>query len=285
MLKRIMNLHEEATHTRLRAACERYGALVYPKVRLADILPIEGSQISGDEYRFALRSHFDFVIANKQQQPLFAVEFDGIFHKTETQKKRDIKKNQLCAKFNLPLLRINSNYLLKKYHGMDVLSWLVKVWFVSESFDRAQQEGIIPPDEPFIPSSIISTDKEHEGFYLWLSRTARSKIQKLYESGVCKDYIPSYLVGIDKDNIYRGIAYLRIDDKVGISTETAMRGQQFPVSLDEILEDILVCELYEKLKEALKEKSKAQQLSQINKRVAVLQSNCHCISSLVYTPP
>ncbi len=50
-LKKILNLHEEATHLRLKDVCEKHGANIYSKVRLADVLPIEGSGISDAEYR------------------------------------------------------------------------------------------------------------------------------------------------------------------------------------------------------------------------------------------
>ena len=100
MLKRLLNLHEEATHTRLKAVCDDYKASVYLKIRLADVIPIEGSGISDKEFSFALKSHFDFVIFDSNYEPLFAVEFDGHFHRNSSQIQRDKLKNKLCDKFN-----------------------------------------------------------------------------------------------------------------------------------------------------------------------------------------
>ena len=74
-LKKILNLHEEATHARLRKACQDWNARVYEKVRLADIFPIERSGIPDEQYRFALQAHFDFVIADSNHTPLFSVKF------------------------------------------------------------------------------------------------------------------------------------------------------------------------------------------------------------------
>jgi len=43
MLKRMLNSPERITYSRLREVCVRHAAEVYSKVRLADVLPIEGS--------------------------------------------------------------------------------------------------------------------------------------------------------------------------------------------------------------------------------------------------
>ncbi|QQP12353.1 DUF2726 domain-containing protein [Lysinibacillus agricola] len=87
-------------------------------------------------------------------QPLFAVEFDGKSHLVEIQKSRDKLKNRLVERFNLPLLRINSLYLDKKYRSLDLLSWCIEVWFSAKYFYEAQRNGLIPYDEPFSPMSL-----------------------------------------------------------------------------------------------------------------------------------
>ncbi|HWM91653.1 MAG TPA: DUF2726 domain-containing protein [Thermoanaerobaculia bacterium] len=126
MLKRLLNAAETATHERLRQACTDFGAAVHVKVRVADVLPIEGSGLSSRDFNFALRSHFDFVVVDADQFPQFAVEFDGLQHGREPQAGRDRQKNSLCKRFDLPLLRINARYLDKAYRGIDLLTWLPK---------------------------------------------------------------------------------------------------------------------------------------------------------------
>jgi Protein of unknown function (DUF2726) len=201
MLKRVLNLYEEATHLRLLGACEKFGAYVYTKIRLADILPIEGSGISQREYRFALQAHLDFVVTDADHYPLLAVEFDGNTHRAERQRVRDQIKDRLGQRFVLPLLRVNSRYVLKNYGGMDLLSWFINVWFLQKSWDEQQALGDIRPDEPFDPFLIIG-DPGKRPFPLWLSHTVRVEIRKLYKSGRCKDHGPSALVGLDADHNY-----------------------------------------------------------------------------------
>src|SRR5262245_61176715 len=97
---RLLNRSEESAYGRLQETCARNKVKVHIKVRVADVLPINGSGISNDLFSFALASHFDFVVADEAHYPLFAVEFDGPLHQTEAmQVERDRKKNSLCQRF------------------------------------------------------------------------------------------------------------------------------------------------------------------------------------------
>jgi hypothetical protein len=81
MFKRLLTVPEERTYDRLGEVCSRNGARLFPKARLADVLPIDHSGLSNQLFAFALRSHFDFVIADYNHMPLFSVEFDGQSHR------------------------------------------------------------------------------------------------------------------------------------------------------------------------------------------------------------
>lgn len=250
-LKKILNLHEEATHLRLREVCEKHGANIFSKVRLADVLPIEGSGISDTEYKFALQSHYDFVVSNDVHTPLFAIEFDGPLHVNEKQQARDKTKNDLCEKFDLPLLRINSNYLKKAYRGMDPLSWFVEVWFAWGWFEKAQASGEVPADEIFMPQMMVNIPGYDKQFPLWLSAPIRNKIQKLCFSGKITDMVPSQIIGRSDDGTYRAISYIRVTKERGIIVDTAMRSQKFPVPQVDALDELVTFQLYEKLIETL----------------------------------
>lgn len=180
-----MNLHEQATHLRLRKACEPWGAVVYPKVRVADVLPIERSGLDHEHYGFALKSHFDFVVTDSEHDPLFAVEFDGPQHKDPANVGRDTLKGELCDRFAFPILRINARYFPRKYRNMDLLSWFVEVWFSDRAFTEAQKFGGIPWDEGFDPASILAIPGMEGRFPLWLSLDARAEIQRLSKQGQC----------------------------------------------------------------------------------------------------
>lgn len=42
---------------------------------MADVLQIEGSGVSNEEYGYALKAHFDFVVADLDSTAEFLVEF------------------------------------------------------------------------------------------------------------------------------------------------------------------------------------------------------------------
>jgi hypothetical protein len=250
--KKLLNLHEEATHERLKKACEPWGSSIYAMVRVADVFPLEGSGIDSEHFSFALKSHFDFLVTDSEYNPLFAVEFDGPKHSDSKQSRRDALKDAICERFDFPILRINYRYLPEKYRKMDLLSWFVEVWFSNRAFMEAQEKGQIPWDEGFDPGSIFSIPDKKGRFPLWLSLDARAEIERLFKRGECIQRVPACAVATDPERNYRAIAYLMIHEDQGIMVETAMRNQRFPVPAADVLEDIAILELFEKLKIVLK---------------------------------
>ncbi len=252
-MKKLLNFHEEATHQRLQEVCEQNGSRVFAKVRLADVLPIEESGITAEDYRFALQSHFDFVVTDSSNSTLFAVEFDGPSHETEEQVRRDSVKNRLCERFRLPLLRVNANYLFKKYHRMDVLTWLIESWFMEQDFNAQQEAGNIPYDEAFDPFMVIADPTKEGPFPYWLAREQQIKIHNLFDAGHIKNPIPSHMIARDEKGNYHAIAWIYVTDHRGVYVESGMRSQLFtPVLILGILEEILIIELYERLVRVLK---------------------------------
>jgi hypothetical protein len=82
---RLVNHYEEIAHGEIKAAADRWGLSVYPKVRVADVVPIDELGVVGEMKRYGLQSHFDFVVCREQWEPDYAVEFDGSYHSTTAQ--------------------------------------------------------------------------------------------------------------------------------------------------------------------------------------------------------
>lgn len=271
MLKKVLNSYEETTYLRLREVCEEFGACVYAKVRLADILPIEGSGISQREYRFALQAHFDFVLTDINHYPLFVVEFDGNTHLANAQRVRDQIKDRLCQQFALPLLRVNSRYLLKTYGGMDLLSWFIKVWFVQKDFEEAQDLGHIEAHEVYDPFLIMS-DKDNHPFPLVLSHTAQREIRALFKAGRCKHPTPSAVFGLDADRNYHALAWLRLDDTNTVCVESAMQCQQFQSWMRDALQEVVFCELYQAVQLVLQGERRPTKFQHLKSKAASFQA-------------
>jgi hypothetical protein len=235
MFKPLLNNPEKKSFERLREVCSRNSAHVFAKVRVADVLPIENSGISDELFRFALQSHFDFVIADEQHVPLFTVEFDGPTHLQETQVKRDVKKQALCLQFNLPLLRIDARYLERRYDKQDLLTRFVEVWFSQRNYQTALAEGLVCSEEGFDPS-------------IWVLMEPRQELAKLYSTGKCIEEKVPHLVGEAQDGHYDAIGCIRISEQSVAWASARMRAQQFPVRVDDVLEELIFIQTVEELK-------------------------------------
>ncbi|MBD2539578.1 DUF2726 domain-containing protein [Coleofasciculus sp. FACHB-SPT36] len=151
----LLNPKEEATFKALQESAERCGVRIHTKMRIADVLDIEKSGLSNDEYSYALKAHFDFVVEQKDKSVAFAVEFDGSQHDSDPEAiSRDAKKNSICEKLGMPLLRIDAEYL-RKVGQFSIVGWLMEVWFLDQEFVKAQERGGIPDNYDFHYSLVM----------------------------------------------------------------------------------------------------------------------------------
>lgn len=285
MLKKVLNRHEEVVSQRLKSACEEHGAQVYAKVRVADILPIENSGISRNEYSFALRSHFDFVVTDREHKPLFAVEFDGPSHDSADQATRDTTKNRLAERFGLPLLRVRSAHILRRYDGWDLLTWIIDVWFLQQEADRMFADGELPYDFDFDPAFVISSPGHKRRFPYWLGLDAQLKIQDLHKRGKILDFTPSTYEGIDKQHVRRGFAFIRLDRRTGVRARAAMRSQQFRVDLSEPMRGVLFNDLLQEIEQASQNPLLRIALEQVDAEIKTFASRHKMLSWCGHAPP
>ncbi|MCO7222701.1 DUF2726 domain-containing protein [Pleionea sp. CnH1-48] len=244
---RLLNEYEEITFDRLEVGIG-HSAHVFPKVRLADIFPIRNSGISNEEYSYCLKSHFDFLITDKNYLPLFSVEYDGSFHRLDKhQIENDKIKNAMCERFSHPILRINSLYITKEYKGIDLLTYFIDVWFFEKAFDDAQRSGVVSFDEVFDPCFIASDGKDRKWPY-WLSSEIQVKIRSLHRLGKIEQAAPSHWVGIDDEGNYRCICWVEVGNDKVVFVKTGMRKQYFQaVLVSDLLSMLAMFDLDKKL--------------------------------------
>ncbi|GAB6275382.1 MAG: hypothetical protein STSR0004_22490 [Peptococcaceae bacterium] len=282
MFKKLLNIPEKTTHRKLKDICNQYDAAVFAKVRLADVLPVENSGITDSEFRFALQSHFDFVIADLDTMPLFAVEFNGKHHEQKIQKERDRKKISLCKRFEFPLLKITSKFLSDTYRSMDILTWFIEVWFLKEEFYKQQEAGNIPYDEPFDPMNIMYDPTKQEHFPFWLSLPILVEIQKLHEIGKCLDPGPSHIVGMDKEGNYHVIGWIIIDKNSGVLSKMSMISQNFYIPISELLGELIAYEVHTKLMQAIKGEIVLTSVDTLSKEIKVFNTNYQSRGSITF---
>ena len=219
----LVNKSEATTNEELKKAASKYGALVYPKVRIADIVEINQKILTDkDEYSYALKAHFDFVITTGSElSPEFAIEVDGSSHNDPQAQKRDRKKNSICQKYEISLFRIKSNFLkpigdFPKNDSQSIFAgkfdslagWLVETWFLQKAFYEAQDNGLIPEDEPFWWFSFIGHDPfAQSALYL----------HKKYKDKLCRTIKPKIIKGHDDNEItWATLAILQLHNRLYI---------------------------------------------------------------------
>ena len=72
------------------------------------------SRLTDEEYRYAMNifTHTDFLIYSKiDKSPILVIEVDGYkYHaQNETQQHRDRMKDTILEKYNIPILRLQTN--------------------------------------------------------------------------------------------------------------------------------------------------------------------------------
>lgn len=124
--KRLHNTSEYKTSRILEAVLLKAGFRVHPELALSRVLDSDGESLSKPERNTLNSASFDFVVYNQDSFPEFAVEFDGPDHQTQEEKKQsDARKNLLCFRAGLPLLRINDQFLTE-YEMTSLLEYIVR---------------------------------------------------------------------------------------------------------------------------------------------------------------
>lgn len=267
MLKRLMNQSESVTDKRLCEICDDFDARVYPKIRVADVFEIEGSGIDDRHYSYALKAHFDFVVADSSDLPILAVEFDGSGHSKPEAQKRDEMKNALCDRFELPLLRIKRQYLTPTFSTWDLLGWFCTVFFIKRSWDEDVEAGKIAPDDSFFDPMFVSVVTKSGSRSLELERHARVELGKLFRSGLLKWHVPNWMVAKGGNGELRAIAWIEVSDKNGVVVDTAMQQQRVGSWVDFAIRGIVISMLQDGVAAVVDNAKSAVSMSSIKEKV------------------
>src|SRR2546425_6643673 len=105
---------------------------VLSKERTIDSVIDKDRHLSKEEFSLYSKGSFDFVVQHEEDdEPDFAIEFDGPHHQGSIQAARDVIKNRLCHEAALPLVRIGFDELRER-DEVSVLEWLVQRFRILE---------------------------------------------------------------------------------------------------------------------------------------------------------
>lgn len=274
-VKRIITKREEPAYQELQDLADDFGYKIHVKVRLADAFTIDGSRIDTDLYSFSLKSHFDFLICNDDEMPIFAVEFDDSSHQRPKQQARDSKKNEICRIFEFPLLRINANHLPRKYNKTSILRWIISAWELQKSFIEAQEKGQIPEDEDFDPIFLWHQGTTPEEIHPhWIGLKPRIHIEQLHAQGRIPFARTCGFTFFDSHGHYRGIEWIDVDNGKVVFIMTGMKAQLFPVDLHSLFTELMTVLLHEKLIKHLETGDQGVETSEVEK-IFISMKQCY----------
>jgi len=135
---------------------DRYRSSIYRKVRIADVVDIK--RLSSSSLRkYALMAHLDFVVADENEQPLFAVEFDGPGHSPS----HDAEKDEIFRLADLALFRVDLRSSRLETAQLSLLEYLVHLWFLGNQFREMRATGGMSADEAFMMSGFLRSDAKN----------------------------------------------------------------------------------------------------------------------------
>jgi Protein of unknown function (DUF2726) len=251
------NAYEVLTADLLAGAAEAAGSFVTEKVRIADALEIGESGLTDEEYSYALKAHFDFVVVTGEEHTaLFAVEFDGPSHDTADGQRRDALKDAICAKLGMPLLRIREEHLLGIGHE-PILAWLVTAWFLAAAFEPVT-------GEPFNFRLTMTEPKEGRAHLFTFVPEARGRIFDLLvrDAGGGQEvqdavgrrrvtiWFPYVAIHDDPEGTgyAQGYAFLRLQNGTGLVGRSRCRAVRFgPIRPGDIAGELALLDLAEQI--------------------------------------
>lgn len=244
---KLLNKAEEVVFRELNSIAQDNSLRLFAKPRLSDVI-LRDTPLSRADFDFYTRSHVDFVVTNDETRPLFIVEYDGPFHATPVQQRRDRTKDALCIEAGLGTLRINANHVMKLYRGMSVLRWIIEVTELEKWFYDAQAAGHVPWDEPFDAAMIVNDGKGRKWPY-WLSASAtRSLNAFVFDREKPNHRGWAGIVGTDAENNLHKLTYCWFGDSV-IWSKTGIKRQNFRFPAFDLLREVSLCELEVKVHE------------------------------------
>jgi hypothetical protein len=173
----------------LRAVAEKNGWLVYPHVKLSDVIDPRPDGVDDATWRYGTRAHFDFVVVDEDTRPVFAVEIDGLSHAAPETRRRDEMKDSLVEAAEFELLRVGTDNLDAGPRGRFLLEYLIDArQFMEAAWDSGLAEQF-PDFDPDYRSIVDRGDDGSLSFVNHLSEPARRKALKLHQAGAIPEFI------------------------------------------------------------------------------------------------
>ena len=120
------------------------GSLIFPGVKLSQVIRRRPPAVSGEQWSYATRAHFDFAVCDAGTYiPDFAVELDNASHRRPDAWRRDRMKDAVCEAAGFDLLRIDSRALDRGPGGRRLVEYLIDAREYSRAFGEAHPQPLL----------------------------------------------------------------------------------------------------------------------------------------------
>jgi hypothetical protein len=247
------NALEDYSHQQLKAWSKGDDYYVIPKMALNQALDIRSSGLTEHEYDFALKASFDFVVARSHDgQVLYAIEVDGYSHRSAEARRRDQKKNSICKKLGMPLIRVGPKSVeLKLEQFSSALIWLATLVPLADAIEEAYARGTIPHDEIVFPTDVIGLSTSGMTFPLDPTRPVIDRLWKLCKQGKILGF-PTMMHAIDSGYSAGGVvtfALAFVPEGTLMALGGCLAGNALPIPEHDVSDAIALAELERQLTE------------------------------------
>ena len=176
------------------------------------------------------------------------------------------------------------SFLNKEIRQYSILNWLIGLWFMEKAFERAQEAGQIPLDEPFLYNLVLANPGESKITMPYdLSLPSRLLMRDAHEKKLIKDFCPSVHITEDVDTFVNAIALLKINDVKVVIGKARCRSYQFsPVSTWALCEELAIIDAGEKLRAYINKKSSPCRMEQAQYQINCLEQMAERNNSVVH---
>jgi len=316
-LKKLLNHTDEVATFGLSASTKRAGAAVLLKVKAQDALRLDGAGLSPEMVQFGSRALFDFVAIDHERTPLFVMHVESTSHMTDLPSAKEQHENELCRKLSLPLIRLHALHLSKKHLSTDVVAMFLETFLVAKGIipansgaDKPRGTRNVDPEtsatgplsmltsgphsttatgpmslSPLssMPSSVANSERGQLSSSVVTD--VRKNIRRVYESGKCRSPIPSSLMGVDLIGTHHAVGFLRVTDETVACSRIALRAQAFPASVTELVEEILLHELYHELLDVIRGRGRSVTRAELGATISTFRMRYKIKSTPASVPP
>lgn len=304
-LKKLLNHADEVATFGLSAAIKKVGASILLKVKAQDALRLDGAGLSPDIAQFGSRAVFDFVAIDHERVPLFVLQLESTSHMTDLPPAKEQHENELCRKLLLPLVRLHAQHLSKKHLSTDIAAMLLETFLIAK--------GIMPPGDKHRPArgadlessgplsmssgplstsatgpssaALTSVVNSERAPVPAMFADARKNIRRVYESGKCRSPIPSALIGVDLIGTHHAVGFLRITDDTVACSRIALRAHVFPASMPDLVEEVLLHELYHELLDVIRGKGRSVTRAELGATISTFRMRYKVKATPASVPP